>query len=241
MSVLLTIPVGAPGRRLIFVGDIHGCFEELNDLLAKVAPREEDLVISVGDMVLKGPDGPSCLELWRKRGYLAVMGNNEEKVLERRDKALLARLLESRDMRQILNRRKLLGYIASWPLAIDFPREGVTAVHGGFLPGTKVSEAAVAGQRRDVVRMRFLRKTNGGWKRISKGQEKPGDVRWPEVWDGERMVVYGHTPSEAARFEGNALGIDTGCVYGGMLTAAIFKGETWEIVTVKARRVYAEN
>ena len=222
MSALLTIPPGPSTRRIIVIGDIHGCYDELVDLLDKVAPRDDDVVVSVGDMVLKGPHSERCLTLWRERGYLAVIGNNEEKAIER----------GACD-------QELLDWIATWPVAIDFPEEKVTVVHGGFLPGMTIDEETIAANRRDIIRMRWIRETGDGWKRVPKGEQTENDILWPTVWNGERLVFYGHTPLEAARFDRNAVGIDTGCVYGGMLTAVVHSGETDEVVTVKAKRAYA--
>jgi hypothetical protein len=63
-------------------------------------------------------------------------------------------------------------------------------------------------------------------------------VLWSERWKGDRFVVYGHTPLREPKFDSRALGLDTGCVYGGKLTAAIFDGE-WSTESVKAKRKYA--
>src|SRR5215212_9572932 len=55
MAALLQT-IAPPRGRLIFVGDIHGCYDELRELLGRVAPTAADVVISVGDMVRKGPN-----------------------------------------------------------------------------------------------------------------------------------------------------------------------------------------
>jgi predicted phosphodiesterase len=219
MNAFLTIPPAARPRRVIFIGDIHGCYDELVELLGKLRPSADDVVISVGDIVRKGPHAIRCLRLWQERGYHAVLGNNEARVLEH--SSFPANFFTRADVREIAIRPQLVRYLRTWPIAIDVPEQNVSAVHGY-----------------DLVRMRYLRRAGEAWKRVSKGKEQPGDVQWAEVWSGPRMVVYGHTPVREATFTKHALGIDTGCVYGGKLTAAVFSGDTTELVSVSARRKY---
>ena len=59
---------------------------------------------------------------------------------------------------------------------------------------------------------------------------------WAQQYRGQAMVVYGHTPSEEARWVNNTLCIDTGCVFGGRLTALRYPER--ELVAVPARRTY---
>lgn len=221
-----------PGARIIAVGDIHGCYDELQELLARVAPASDDVVVSVGDVVSKGPAPARCLDLWRERGYLAVRGNNEIKLLEEA-RPILRYFV--RDNRDVLRRKDLLRFVASWPLVVDFAKESVTAVHGGFLPQMNVSDGDVP---EFVTELRWIRRKNGDWKPVPKEKRKKDDVLWAEKWKGDRFVVYGHTPLREPKFDSRALGLDTGCVYGGKLTAAIFDGE-WSTVSVKAKMKYA--
>jgi len=226
-----------PGGRLIFIGDIHGCFEELRELLARVAPEADDTVVSVGDVVTKGPAAARCLDLWRERRYLAVQGNNEIKLLQRARPFL--RFFSNVD-RGVLVRRDLLRYIASWPLVIDFPQERITTVHGGFLPQMQITPEDIE-HRQDVIpELRWIRKQNGDWRPVPKEKKKKDDVLWAEKWRGDRFVLYGHTPLREPKRDKQALGLDTGCVYGGSLTAAVFDDGEWETVSVKAKRKYAE-
>lgn len=222
------VEAASRGGRLIFVGDIHGCYDELTELLGRIDPGDDDTVISCGDIVRKGPDVERCLDLWRDRGHLAVLGNNEMK------------LLQYGSLRRLFSiRRDLLDYIARWPLCIDFPDQRVTAVHGGLLPQTPVTEGSIEEQRDVIYRLRYVRKDNGAWRMVPKGEEQPGDKLWSELWRGNRTIAYGHTPLQSVRFDENAIGLDTGCVYGGKLTAAILDRGKWDTVSVSARRKYS--
>jgi predicted phosphodiesterase len=226
-----------PGGRLIFIGDIHGCFRELGQLLERLAPVDDDMVVSVGDVVTKGPAAARCLDLWRERRYLAVQGNNEIKLLGRAVPFL--RFFSNAD-RAVLSRRDLLRYIASWPLVIDFPKENIAAVHGGFLPQMEIAPEDVEHHQEEIPELRWIRKQDGAWRAVPKDKKKKDDVLWAEKWRGDRFVLYGHTPLREPKWDKQALGLDTGCVYGGSLTAAVFADGEWETVSVKAKRKYAE-
>lgn len=219
-------------RRHIIIGDIHGCLDEVRELLLRLEVTSDDVVVAAGDLIRKGPAPDRCVELWIERGYRAVLGNQDAKVLglsERR----VSRLLSSRADRRILRRRDLLKAIAGWPLTIDLPEAGVRVVHGGVMPdGSCPREAALA--------LRYIRRDGDRWQIVPKGEQKPGDPFWSEVWDGDRIVVYGHTPRREAKIDRRAIGIDTGCVYGGKLTAAVFDAPgKWRLVDVPARKTYS--
>jgi serine/threonine protein phosphatase 1 len=217
-------------KRHIVIGDIHGCFDELRDLLDRVAPSPGDVVISVGDVVRKGPAPDRCLDLWLERGWLAILGNQEKKLL---DLARSGRIADEPD-RRVAARADLLEFIRGWPLYAVFGQEGFGVVHGGLLPDTPIQ-----GQRESVLTLRYVRRRNGGWVPVPKGEEKPGDRFWAEVWNGPLTILYGHTPRQDVRRDPKAFGLDTSCVYGGALTAAVLHEGEWTFESVRARRRYA--
>jgi serine/threonine protein phosphatase 1 len=69
--------------RHIIIGDIHGCFTELLELLERVHCTDDDIVVSVGDLVDRGPDSPRVLAWFRERvargRAIVLMGNHERK------------------------------------------------------------------------------------------------------------------------------------------------------------------
>jgi hypothetical protein len=209
--------------RTIFIGDIHGCIEETRELLAAVAPAPDDQVISLGDVVDKGPASEECVSLWIERGYRAVRGNRDA---------------------QWLASRRTRGPIEQWlmtrPLFIDMPERDVIAVHGGIVPWLGIS--GLDRQSHTLDSLRFVRREDGGkWVTVPKGEEREGDVFWADLWDGERTVVYAHVPtaSREPAVRAKSVGIDTGCVYGGRLTAAILEKGAWSFASVKAKKKYA--
>ncbi len=75
-------------KRIIIVGDVHGCFEELCDLLEKARfQRDEDRLILAGDFVNKGPRSADVVRFAREVGAHAVLGNHE--LLSLRARAML--------------------------------------------------------------------------------------------------------------------------------------------------------
>jgi predicted phosphodiesterase len=219
-------------RRHIFIGDIHGCIDEVTELLSLLEVTGADVVVATGDLTRKGPAPDRCVELWRDRRYLAVLGNNDAKMLKRA-RQWRSRVFAGRADRVVLRRDDLLAEIARWPLLLEFVEAGVIVVHGGVLPdGSCPREAA--------LELRYIRRDGDRWRMVPKGKERPADRFWSEVWDGDRIVVYGHTPKREAKIDRRAIGLDTGCVYGGKLTAAVFESPgKWTLAEVRARRAYS--
>jgi predicted phosphodiesterase len=239
-EALRTIAAPNESRRIVVIGDIHGCIDELLALLDRIGTARDDVVISVGDIVRKGPRPDRCLELWRERGYHAVVGNNEDKLLRLSRAGWLSRFLMPAPDRRVLRRRDLVDYVRTWPVAIDIPPLRVAIVHGGFLPGMDVNAARVEENRDDLIRLRYIRRDGEGWQRVPKGKEDRDAVLWSTVWRGDRTVLYGHTPLDKPRVDDKAIGLDTGCVYGGELTAAIHEHGEWRFEREPARRAYAK-
>ena len=166
-----------------------------------------------------------------------MRGNIEIRLLGRARPILRFLAREDRD---VLRREDLLRFIASWPLVIDFPAEAVAVVHGGFLPSMRVTAEDVEREQDLISHLRWIRKKNDDWKYVPKEKRRNDDALWAENWRGDRFVVYGHTPLREPKFDQHALGLDTGCVYGGSLTAAVFDRREWSTVSVPAKTKYAE-
>lgn len=219
-------------RRHIVIGDIHGCFDETENLLAKIGVTSDDVVVATGDLTRKGPAPDRCIELFRDRRYLSVLGNNDAKMIERARRPL-GHVFARHSDRVLLRRMDLIDEIARWPLVLEFSDAKLIVVHGGVMPdGSTPRDAA--------LELRYIRRDGKSWRIVPKGKQKEGDRFWSEVWDGDRIVVYGHTPRREAKIDRAAVGIDTGCVYGGKLTAAVFETpRKWTLVDVPARRAYS--
>ena len=101
-------------------------------------------------------------------------------------------------------------------------------VHGGFLPGKPWR-----GQPASVVTRIQVVSPDG---QPHKRAEFPDAPHWSELWNGPPFVIYGHTPRPEPAWTQWSLGIDTGCVLGGALTACVLPGRT--LIQVPAREKY---
>lgn len=232
-----------PQRRTVVVGDVHGCLEELEELLAAVRPRPGDRLVFLGDLLDRGPAPVEVLRRVRALDAECLLGNHEEKHLwyeihesrRRQDRRHVnpIRMPPERVAEHMGLRPDELRWLSQLPRALDLGG-GWTAVHGGLLPGRPIS-AQPPGW---MVRLRYL---DAGGRPVSRARGERGDPsvrRWAEVWTGPQSVVYGHHAREQVVVDEPApgvrcVGIDTGCVYGGHLTALVLPGA--EVVQVRAR------
>jgi hypothetical protein len=224
---------GEAMSRTIVIGDIHGCRAELERLLDACGAGADDRVISVGDLVAKGPDSAGVVRLFRGRGYEAVLGNHDAHVLgmlklsppdaerlRRPHHFEVAASLSAEDV----------SWLSALPLWIRIPSgthggEDVLVVHAGLMPGLPLTE-----QNRDhLLNLRSIRNDGSGSKRIE-------GAPWASLWPGPEFVVFGHDAIRGLQQHGHAVGLDAGCVYGGRLTALILPDR--QFVSVKAAKSY---
>ena len=69
------------GRTLV-IGDVHGCADELETLIAAFAPGPQDRLIAAGDLINRGPDSPRVLRIARHHSICCVLGNHEQRLLQ---------------------------------------------------------------------------------------------------------------------------------------------------------------
>jgi hypothetical protein len=197
-------------RRLI-VGDIHGCADELAELLFrfKFMPGY-DALFSVGDVIGKGPKAREALELLRQFGARITLGNHEQHLLNaaaltpgqrtERHALYLASLGTERDY--------WLDQIAGWPLYIEEP--DLIIVHAGLEPGVTDLSAM---KRKVLQNIRT-------WDGTGDNMNRQGvDAPWFELVDPPKTVVFGHWAERGLVDLPRFKGLDTGCVYGRELTA----------------------
>jgi hypothetical protein len=221
-------------QRTIVVGDIHGCLDELLDLLAACARAPGDRLVLAGDLVAKGPDSRGVLELARREGALAVLGNHDAHALKARRKAHRGEGEKIKPERQQL--LDTLGD-ADWAFLESLPRllrlgperpgdPDTAVVHAGAVPGVPLDEQ----DPELLITLRSITDAGEPSKRIE-------GTPWAALWGGPERLIFGHDAVRGLQQYGMATGLDTGCVYGGRLTAVVLPER--KIVSVPARRVYA--
>ena len=209
--------------RTLVVGDIHGCYDELRDLLALVGFARGDRLVCVGDLVVKGEQSREVLDLFiSDERFHSVLGNHDRAVLRAlRGEPVELKHSQERCVRELgRGRRRYAEYLGGLPLWLDLGAHAV--VHAGVRPGVPFREQTAE----DLTELRTL-----GPDRTSRA-----GVPWYDVYEGEKTVLFGHWPASPPRRGPRALGLDTGCVYGYELTALVL--EEGRLVSVPSRRDY---
>ncbi len=236
------------------VGDVHGCFDELHELLdrlgygvrdttdpdgapshAVTAPPGRRLVL-LGDLIDRGPNVVAVLRLAMGMvgagSALCLLGNHDAK---------LQKKLHGRDVQLRHGLAETVARIAEQPEGFA---ERVAAFLGGCRPHLVLDEGrlvvAHAGLRealhgstsREADTFALFGDTTGQADRYG----LPIRRDWAASYRGEAMMVYGHTPVPEPVWRHRTINIDTGCVFGGALTALRYPEA--ELVSVPAHRVY---
>ena len=237
------------------IGDVHGCADELQALLGKlgydvawsqdrgersvlVSPPEGRKVVFVGDLVDRGPNTPDVLRIAMSMvatgTAYCVQGNHERKLgrwLEGRKVTIAHGLQQTIDQLEAQDR----GLKEALPSFLDDLRSHV------WLDGGRLA-VAHAGLKEDMIG-----RGSGAVREFALYGETTGEIDefglpvradWAAAYRGKTAVVYGHTPMLAAEWVNNTLCIDTGCVFGGKLTA--FRWPERELVEVPAIRIWSE-
>lgn len=209
--------------RTIVVGDIHGCFDELKELLKKLKLKPSDRVVSVGDLVSKGPKTSQVLDLFMTDERFSTVIGNHDLILRRSWNGEDVELKQGhKEINKKLKRHKdkYLQFLNGLRFVIDLDTHLV--VHAGLRPNVELHSQTTG----DLTRIRVL----------GPDRESEEGTPWYHVYNGEKTVLFGHWPAAEPRRGPKAIGLDTGCVYGYSLTAYII--ETDQFVSVKAKRAY---
>jgi serine/threonine protein phosphatase 1 len=214
--------------RLIAIGDIHGCHLEFAELLARLALTRNDRLILVGDLINRGPDSNKVIDLAREAKAISLLGNHELR-LSKYHRTSDKKLLKEGDLETYAKLRESdWDFIAEMPLTFEEPALNTVFVHGGFLPDEPWQKQSAE----IVTRIQVIDRDG----RPAKRADKPDAPAWADLWSGPPFVVYGHTPRPEVYKLKWSVGIDTGCVQGGHLTAYILPEKRF--LQVKARQRY---
>lgn len=234
-------------RRSIVIGDVHGCYDELMDLLDKCQVTACDRIISLGDILDRGPKIRESVDFFMK--HEAILGNHEEKWLRRQetDRSIYS-ILEPNHFEWF----KTLPKFLRLPEYTGPDGQPVVLIHAGCLPSVPLERQTDRilmhvsnvkppgiGSRDDQGRIQhgYWRADTETWW-TSKAPE--GALYWASIYDGSNgFVVFGHSVfTEVAHFP-HALGIDLGACFGRQLCALVLPD--WRFVTVPAREDYRKS
>jgi protein phosphatase len=229
------------------VGDVHGCYDELLELLNKLGyrfeaerliPPDGRKLVFVGDLVDRGPKIPEVLKLAmdgvEQGSALCVPGNHDMKLL---------RKLNGKNVQMTHGLADSVQQLESYPaeftqrvkaflddLVSHYVLDGgnLVVAHAGM---KEEMQGRGSGKVREFA---LFGETTG------ETDEFGLSVRynWAADYRGKAMVVYGHTPVAEPEWLNRTINIDTGCVFGGKLTALRYPER--ELVSVPAQRTYYE-
>jgi len=231
------------------IGDVHGCYAELVALLERLGYRvggtretpqieapEGRRAIFLGDLVDRGPDSPGVLRLVMHMvasgTALCVPGNHDVK---------LQRKLDGRDVRLTHGLAETMAQLESEdePFKRDVSRFVDKLVSHYVLDDGKLV-VAHAGLKQELQGRTSARVREFALYGETSGETDefglPVRYDWATDYRGSAMVVYGHTPVPEAEWVNRTICIDTGCVFGGRLTALRYPEK--ELVSVPAAQVY---
>lgn len=230
-------------ERTIIVGDIHGCIDEFEELIQvlKYHPTHDRMIL-LGDLVDRGPDSFAVVQKARTMELECVMGNHEFKFLKwLNSSGSKMDVYDRHDFYTKLTEEDI-NYVFQMPTYIKLG--DAVIVHAGVKPGIAIS----AQSKNDLMYLRYTDSNKNfiSLKKVAKiGKEAAGAHFWTEFWRGPESIIYGHHVHSMTNplIEEVApgvicYGLDTGCCFGGRLSALIW--ESKEIVQVQAKRIYFE-
>ncbi len=190
------------------IGDLHGCFDEFIALSNRIGIKENDLVISLGDIVDRGNKSVDLYKYFREReNSVVLMGNHERKHL----KGTLSYSQEIVKIQMAKEYDDFLKWLKTLPYY--FETEEALIIHAFF-----EHDIPLHHQKKEV-----LAGTTSGSRFLEK-KYKNGTY-WNDYYTGNKPIIYGHhVVGEKPKIKNNTYGIDTGACHGGYLTIVELPG-----------------
>ncbi|WP_433672282.1 metallophosphoesterase family protein [Nocardia sp. CA-136227] len=190
-------------QRTVIIGDIHGCFDELVELLEKAELAEDDLLVSVGDLVDRGPKPHQVVSFFRERpNSVAIMGNHERKHV----RGIFSYAQEITRLQVGDGYADMVDWMRTLPYY--FENDHARIVHAGMVPGIPLAD-----QREEIL--------CGSTRGERELQTLFPDSVWHDHYTDAKPIVFGHhvTGDTPLVRDSRILGLDTGACHGGALTA----------------------
>jgi len=234
------------GRR-IFIGDIQGCLIELEQLLGALDfDPAKDTLHPVGDLVNRGPDSVGVLRLLKSLNAGGVLGNHDVHLL--RTAAGMRMPGPDERMECVLeadDRKELLDWLATRPWCLEW--DDLICIHAGIHPDwqhpSEVLQNIPPTEPTDAADFAVLvRHCDATGQRAPHEEPKPPApfAPWWQYWEARenetRRVVFGHWARQGLLIRDKIVGLDSGCVYGGQLSAWIAEEE--RLVQVPAQKAW---
>jgi len=246
-------------QKTFLIGDVHGCIDELLDLVQLLSPGRNDRLIFIGDLIDRGPNSTAVVRQvvkWSKElDVKLVLGNHEEKFLRYVKHVNLGNGQE-KGMTGTEEFPALLAAISEDEFkfleqsfySLHLPEYNAFLVHGGLwctfsfpMPATYPYRSVSPQVVKNLPLLTKVRYLSPEGKYIPLGQESSNVYFWAEKYDGAYgHVFFGHQTflQSSPKLFNFASGIDTGCVYGGWLSAVELSEEGVIYTSVPAKKKY---
>ncbi len=229
-------------KRTIIIGDVHGCFDELVELfdVLKVS-FTTDRVILLGDLVHKGPLSFKVVNFVMENNIESILGNHDDFFLKALKGEVEPYQEYSETMAKLSSKKdNLIDWFSNRPLFLE--DKNWLLVHGGIDP----DGFALRSLNREVLlNLRYwdvisnkLVKTNGH------SEQKSNYQPWYECLNLEKLqnkkIFYGHWAKKEVQIHrnGKIIGLDTGCCYGGKLSAYLLEEERFVQINSKQKKQF---
>jgi protein phosphatase len=219
----MLLDMEAPKNGIAVIGDVHGCWQELGELLAKIGDKTP---IFVGDFFDRGPDNDKVADYVLEHKPLSVRGNHCQMLI---DYVNGSRPYATDGMEATINQlspeklKEVVGYLDTLPYCIKVSgaEKKLYITHGSVTPLSLVRSSF---STQDQFAMLWSRHNHS------------------RAWSVLSHIDYcfGHTPTEGAivTVDGNYINVDAGCVYGGRLGAFLWPERKTVLVESKSEKTY---
>lgn len=266
-----------------FIGDVHGCYDELRLLLDKVGFKpHKDRLVFVGDLINRGGKSLETLRFIRSLGDSAVvvLGNHDISFIAYMAGVYHGKGSDFPEMSKAEDAIELADWLRQQSILFCDEQSAVMVTHAGILPCWSLKKASKQAKKvekalRSEKYVEYLkvayRKGSDQWndqkdryekfryrlnvftrlryctsagegdyqEKCSLGKQKKGLDAWFNLRkkyqdDGKACIIFGHWAALGYREEKNAICLDSGCVWGGELTAIAKKQKSWKRINVKS-------
>jgi len=233
------------GKDLLIVGDVHGCYDEYQLLLATIRKHTSKplVIIFAGDMFRKGPRNREMMNYLKENteNVFCVRGNHEQSILRKIYSTEGDLLLSEEDtwLKSLTLAEK--EFLCSLPYTISIPDLDIIVVHAGLVPGTPLYSQPCD----HMLNMRSLIEKEDVFHGYVLHPSKSGKVGVPcaSEWRGPSHVYFGHDARRRLQLYDFATGLDSGCVYGGLLSSVLISLDVSSTgrVVASSRKVVSVN
>jgi serine/threonine protein phosphatase 1 len=248
--------------RVIIIGDIHGCIRELDELLGLLKIVSSDSLYFIGDLIDRGPDPAAvvrrCRQIANECATYLILGNHEEKFLRwlqhcRNNTGMETQMKGTEEFPALLKglSNSDIEFLHGAYYSLALKEENITLLHGGIFlspkfpfPETYRYDLHSPKELKGLNLITKIRYISPDGKFVSLNEKTPTHHYWADLYDGSfGHIFFGHqafikdTPKEFP----HATCLDTGCVYGGWLNAAVLKDGLKTYFSIQSKERYSQN